>query len=129
LIGRSIQTNDSEHILVAKNSGLGLILNCPHGYFKAVIYKHTQLRDFEIDEKGAAPWRVPVQDLIDKYIEPGVVLRGARGKEGLTQTELAERLGIPGSNISEMEHGKRPIGKKMAKRLATALKIDYKVFL
>lgn len=87
------------------------------------------LRDFEIDEKGAAPWRAPVQDLIDKYTEPGVVLRGARGKEGLTQTELAEKMGIPASNISEMEHGKRPIGKNMAKRLAEVLKIDYKVFL
>ena len=87
------------------------------------------LRDFEIDENGAAPWRAPVQDLIEKSTEPGVILRGARGKEGLTQTELAGQLGIPASNISEMESGKRPIGKKMAQRLAKVLKINYKVFL
>jgi len=28
-----------------------------------------------------------------------------------------------------MEHGKRPIGKDMAKRLAKALKVNYRVFL
>ena len=87
------------------------------------------LRDFEIDEESAAPWRAPVQDMMDKYSEPGVILRGARGKEGLTQTELAQKLGIPASNISEMENGKRPIGKKMAKRLAETLNIDFRVFL
>lgn len=38
------------------------------------------LRDFEIDEESAAPWRAPVQDMMDKYSEPGVILRGARGK-------------------------------------------------
>jgi len=37
--------------------------------------------------------------------------------------------GIPQSHISEMENGKRPIGKKRAKILAKALKVGYKVFL
>ena len=31
--------------------------------------------------------------------------------------------------ISEMEHGKRPIGKKMSQRFSKILKINYKVFL
>ena len=31
--------------------------------------------------------------------------------------------------ISEMENGKRPIGKETAKRLASALNMDYRVFL
>jgi len=37
--------------------------------------------------------------------------------------------GIPRRHISEMEHGKRPIGKETARRLAKALKCDYRVFL
>lgn len=74
-------------------------------------------------------WRVPVQDLIEKYTQPGTALRGARAKEGVSQTDLARKLNIPSSNISEMEHGKRPIGKKMARRLASVLKVDYRVFL
>jgi plasmid maintenance system antidote protein VapI len=38
-------------------------------------------------------------------------------------------IGIPQRHISEMENGKRPIGKEMAKRLGKALNIGYKVFL
>jgi plasmid maintenance system antidote protein VapI len=37
--------------------------------------------------------------------------------------------GIPQRHISEMENGKRPIGKEMAKKLGKALNISYKVFL
>jgi predicted transcriptional regulator len=59
----------------------------------------------------------------------GHALRGLRSREELTQKQLAEMVGIKPSNISEMENGKRPIGKVMAKRLAKALGTDYKVFL
>ena len=60
---------------------------------------------------------------------PGDALQGMRGMAGLTQKELAERIGVTKSNISEMERGKRPMGKEMAKRLAQALGTSYKVFL
>jgi len=60
---------------------------------------------------------------------PGIALAGARGKEGLTQRQLYELTGIPQRHISEMENGKRPIGKETAKKLGKALKISYKVFL
>ena len=43
--------------------------------------------------------------------------------------KLAELTGIPQRHISEMENGKRPIGKEMAKRLGKVLNISYKVFL
>jgi transcriptional regulator with XRE-family HTH domain len=56
-------------------------------------------------------------------------LAGARHREGLTQRELAEKSGIAQRHISEMENGKRPIGKKNAKALATALNADYRAFL
>jgi len=88
------------------------------------------LQDFEVkDAKQTIPWREGVQDLIEKYTEPGVALKGARAKAGLSQNELADKLKIPQSHISDMENGRRPIGKKMAKRLAEALKMGYKVFL
>lgn len=61
--------------------------------------------------------------------KPAVSLRGARGKEELTQRQLAEMAGIPQRHISEMENSKRPIGKEAAKKLAKALNVDYRVFL
>jgi ribosome-binding protein aMBF1 (putative translation factor) len=59
----------------------------------------------------------------------GVSIRGARGKEALTQKQLSELTGIAQHHISEMETGKRTIGKETAKKLAKALNIDYRVFL
>ena len=59
----------------------------------------------------------------------GHALRGLRSREGLTQKQLAEIIGVKPSHISEMEKGKRTIGKEMAKRLAKALRTEYRVFL
>ncbi|MEW6263334.1 MAG: helix-turn-helix transcriptional regulator [Thermodesulfobacteriota bacterium] len=60
---------------------------------------------------------------------PAVFLSGARYREGLTQQQLAERTGIPRRHISDMEHGRRPIGKANAKKLAEALKVEPRRFL
>ena len=38
-------------------------------------------------------------------------------------------IGVSRAHLSEMEHGKRPIGQDLAKRLAKALKVNYLVFL
>ncbi len=61
--------------------------------------------------------------------ETGTYLSGARHREKLTQRELAQKTNIPQRHISEMENGKRTIGKKNAKALAKVLKTDYRVFL
>ena len=60
---------------------------------------------------------------------PGVALRGARKREALTQKELARLTRLSQTHISEMEHGKRSIGKEVAKRLAKVLRVNYRVFL
>lgn len=60
---------------------------------------------------------------------PAMALRGFRGREEITQAELAARLGVSQNAISEMESGKRPISMKMAKRLGEEFKISYKAFL
>ena len=81
-----------------------------------------------VDTSGAVPWREAFPGYQDQDL-PGVCLRASRTKEGLTQKQLAELVEIPQRHISEMENGKRPIGKEMAKRLGKALNISYKVFL
>lgn len=59
----------------------------------------------------------------------GVLIRGYRTREGLTQKQLAELTGIPQRHISELEHGKRQAGKEWAKKLAAALNCEYQRFL
>ncbi len=74
----------------------------------------------------------PVDELFEDLKEeslPGVALLGARTKEGITQKQLSALTGIPQGHISEMENGKRTIGKKRARVLGKALKVGYKVFL
>ena len=74
-------------------------------------------------------WRVAAEGDIEKYSEPGLMLRGSRYKAELTQKQLAEAIGISSHHISEMENGKRAIGKAMAKRFAEFFKSSYRVFL
>lgn len=71
---------------------------------------------------------VPAAEVLPE-MTPGKVLRGGRNLREMTQARLAAALGIPKSNISEMERGVRPIGKEMARRLGKALAMPYKAFL
>ena len=80
-----------------------------------------------VEDAGTASWKTAFPGLIAN--EPGTYLAGARHREGLTQRQLAEKSGIPQRHISEMENGKRSIGKENARRLGTALNADYRAFL
>ncbi len=62
-------------------------------------------------------------------LHPGNAIRGYRARESMTQKELAAKLSISPRHLSDMEHGRRPIGKAMAKRLEQATGIGWKVFL
>ncbi len=81
-----------------------------------------------VETTDSLPWREAFPGLTDEHL-PGVSLKGARVKEGITQKQLAEMTGIRQHHISEMENHKRPIGKKNAIKFAKALGINYKVFL
>jgi hypothetical protein len=81
-----------------------------------------------VDTLDSVPWREAYHEYSEGQLI-GKALAGARYREGLTQIQLSEMTGIPQRHISEMENGKRPIGKEMAKRLGKVLNISYKVFL
>ena len=51
----------------------------------------------------------------------GNLLAGARFKAGLTQAQLAKKLGVRQNMISDYERGKRRLSTSMAKRLSKAL--------
>ena len=75
---------------------------------------------------------VPAEEVSPELVTnpQGTYLKGIRYREELTQVELSEKSGIPRRHISEMESGKRPIGKDNARKLAAALSVsDYRMFL
>lgn len=78
------------------------------------------------EEKNVS-WCACFQKFADN--ETGISLAAARHKEGITQIKLEDLSGIPQRHISEIENGKRPIGKKNAKIFGKILKIDYRLFL
>lgn len=80
----------------------------------------------QLGEPGEETYSV---EMVLPDMTPGRVLRGARGLAELTQAQLAEKVGIHKTNLSEMERDKRAIGKDMARRLGKVLGLDYKVFL
>ena len=81
-----------------------------------------------VDTSDSVPWREAYPECSEAQLI-GKALAGIRYREGLTQIQLSKLTGIPQRHISEMENGKRSIGKEMAKRLGKALNIGYKVFL
>jgi len=93
--------------------------------------KHHIEKDIIAEKKDnvMVDWRSAFTDLIDKFSEAGAALRGLRLRDGLTQKELAEKVGIAQANLSKMEHGKRLIGKAAAKKFASFFHTDYRIFL
>jgi len=80
----------------------------------------------EINEEGEELYTV---EEVFPDSHPGNILLGLRTREALTQARLAAMAGLKAHHISEMEHGKRPIGKDVARRLAKALNSDWKLLL
>lgn len=68
-------------------------------------------------------------DIEKKFTKPGILLKGLRGREGLTQEQFAQKIHVTQANLSNMERGKRPIGKKIAKRIEKVFKVNYHYFL
>lgn len=67
---------------------------------------------------------------LDKqYTKAGALLKGLRLREGLTQVEFAKRIAVTQANLSNMENGRRPIGKTVAKRIQKVFGANYRYFL
>ncbi len=121
LTRRSITENSAELCLKVPAKDANAIAEAFMQFLKLAKYDVREINDEGeelIDFNDAFPEPSPAQ-----------LLRGARTREGLTQAELADALGIHKNNVSEMERGVRNISVDMAKRLADVLNTSYKHFL
>lgn len=57
-----------------------------------------------------------------------MTLKESREKKGLSQTELAKRVGLKQTTISQYENGSRRPNLSMAKKMADALDISLDEF-
>jgi hypothetical protein len=81
-----------------------------------------------VEMAPSLPWPGPSSGSLEE--PPGLrILATLRRRKGLTQAALSGRTGIPQRHLSEMENGRRPIGKKLARVLGLALETDYRAFL
>ena len=90
----------------------------------AEVARSLQLKDIS----DVVEWRKLFPDY-DHASSPGIALKGSRKKENLTQKDLAGITDIPQGHISEMENGRRGIGREIALKLGKALHVDYRIFL
>jgi DNA-binding XRE family transcriptional regulator len=67
-----------------------------------------------------------LEHLLKLFLQPLLI---SQYREDLSQKELAKLCGISQESLSKMENGKRAIGEKVAKKIATALNIDYRMLL
>lgn len=86
---------------------------------------HTEITPWD----EAIPWEVLAKTRIEKYKKAGLVLRGARLRENMSQIELVKKSKVHQNEISKIENGKRTVGEKVAKRLAKVLHFDYMLLL
>jgi len=102
--------------------------NVPKSKVKPLI---KSLTDYEDDDDNLSiPWRDAFKNDIKKAgSESALMVKAARIGENMTQNQLAELLNMPQSNLSQIENNKRPVGKKLAKKLGKIFNIGYRVFL
>lgn len=101
--------------------------------------RHTEERKSSIEREenavmkdfsdGKINWKTAAKEAFGEMPSTALNLRGLRNREGLTQGQFGQAIGVEQSNISKMELGKRQIGIKIAKRIEEMFNIDYRLFL
>ena len=88
------------------------------------------LRNLQDDSNDdSVPAEEVFPDIRDPQKRIGIIFRGIRFKNDLTQVEVAKRLGIDQSDVSKIEKGKRPVGKALAKKVEKEFGIEYQRLL
>jgi DNA-binding XRE family transcriptional regulator len=94
----------------------------------------SKLKPILVSLKEYADESLPWRDIAAARIkaaggESAHMIRTSREMAGLTQTELAKLLRMPQANVSQIETGRRSVGKALAKKLSKIFHVDYRVFL
>ena len=115
---------------IKSHSGQGVILRLMH---KGRIYHIPMSIAKKYEDKSNTPHGISPEIIFSniekKYTKAGVLLRGTRHREGLTQAEMAKKINVTQADLSKMENGKRSIRKAIAKRIEKKFGVNYRYFL
>jgi len=127
-----MSAHTKKHPISAHSQGETLYISHQHKTYaipKAVADRYV------VNEKSKqSKTPVPtIKNLFDKlenqYTKAGVLLRGLRLRENLSQVEFSKKIAVTQANLSSMENGRRPIGKIIAKRIEKVFGTNYRYFL
>jgi hypothetical protein len=101
--------------------GAQIVVQCLRKIYDSVQVSHE---DEAVDITTTGWWK-------KMQAEPhsGTALWAYRDNARLTLDQLSRLSGIAVPHLSAMENGKRTIGVRSARKLAAALKVDYRLFL
>lgn len=119
----TIPSSEAEHFCKTIESLLALAKLVPHDVSVVANKENLEIQAEQEDEGVCS-----MEELFPNA-SPAMALRGLRVREGITQKQLADSLGISQTRVSELETGARAISLAMAKRIAEAYKTSYKIFL
>ncbi|HTM64236.1 MAG TPA: helix-turn-helix transcriptional regulator [Gammaproteobacteria bacterium] len=130
-----MSAHTKKHPIKAHSHGSTLVIkHHRHTYAipKSVINKYQidneEPRKVTRDDK-APSLKSLFNKLDEQYTKAGVLLKGLRLRENLSQIEFAKKIDVTQANLSKMENGKRPIGKIIAKRIEKVFGTNYRYFL
>jgi len=88
------------------------------------------LAPYEItDDEELIPASEVFKHIDEKYGAIGANIRGYRYRDGMTQIELAKKLGISKNAVYNMEYSRLKVDKKMAQKLAQIFRTTPKMFI
>src|SRR5690242_15174971 len=109
-----------KHPINAHAQGSTLYITHRHKTYaipKKIVDKYIIEDQISTKTKKSASISAIFDQLDQKYTKAGALLKGLRLREGLSQVEFAKKIHVTQANLSNMEHGRRPIGKMIAKRI------------
>jgi DNA-binding XRE family transcriptional regulator len=119
-------TSNVVEVTVHDGLPVTFVINSRHSPKLLRVLQSMQTADNESDLISAD---TVFKSLDARYGKIGATIRGFRVRDGLTQKELAARLHIHQVHISQIENKKRPVGKKLAHKLAAVFHTSYRLFL
>ena len=125
-----MSAHTKKHPISAHSHGGTLYISHQH---KTYAIPRAIANQYVVDEKKVKKSVTTIKALFEnlekQYTKAGVLLKGLRARENLSQIEFAKKIKITQANLSSMENGKRPIGKMIAKRIEKAFGANYRYFL